>query len=81
MLDWKIPPCVSNWKNSKGYTIPLEMRLRADGRTLQQHTVSENHSKVSNALYIAEKISKKELSERISIQKNLARKEQISLEQ
>lgn len=34
MLDWKIPPCVSNWKNSKGYTIPLEMRLKADGRTL-----------------------------------------------
>ena len=27
MLDWKIPPCISNWKNSKGYTIPLEMRL------------------------------------------------------
>ena len=25
-LDWKIPPCISNWKNSKGYTIPLEMR-------------------------------------------------------
>ena len=34
--DWKIPPCISNWKNAKGYTIPLEMRLSADGRTLQQ---------------------------------------------
>lgn len=34
MLDWKIPPCVSNWKNQKGYTIPLEMRVKADGRTL-----------------------------------------------
>lgn len=34
MLDWKVPPCVSNWKNAKGYTIPLEMRLKADGRTL-----------------------------------------------
>lgn len=34
-LDWKIPPCISNWKNAKGYTIPLEMRLSADGRTLQ----------------------------------------------
>jgi hypothetical protein len=29
---WKIPPCVSNWKNSKGYTIPLDKRLAADGR-------------------------------------------------
>jgi hypothetical protein len=28
-LDWKIPPCISNWKNAKWYTIPLEMRLSA----------------------------------------------------
>ena len=33
--DWKIPPCVSNWKNAKGYTIPLDKRLAADGRGLQ----------------------------------------------
>lgn len=33
-LDWKIPPCVSNWKNAKGYTIPLDKRLAADGRGL-----------------------------------------------
>ena len=32
MADWKIPPCVSNWKNAKGYTIPLDKRLAADGR-------------------------------------------------
>ncbi|KAH3765894.1 Branchpoint-bridging protein [Pelomyxa schiedti] len=24
---WKIPPCISNWKNRKGYTIPLDKRL------------------------------------------------------
>ncbi|KAI3458586.1 hypothetical protein Pfo_015249 [Paulownia fortunei] len=28
--DWKIPPCISNWKNPKGYTIPLDKRLAAD---------------------------------------------------
>jgi SNW domain-containing protein 1 len=33
--DWKIPPCISNWKNAKGFTIPLEMRLSADGRNLR----------------------------------------------
>ncbi|KAF4367933.1 hypothetical protein F8388_002544 [Cannabis sativa] len=27
--DWKIPPCVSNWKNPKGYTIPLEKQHKA----------------------------------------------------
>lgn len=33
--DWQIPPCISNWKNNKGYTIPLDKRLAADGRGLQ----------------------------------------------
>lgn len=33
--EWRIPPCVSNWKNQKGYTIPLDKRLQADGRSLQ----------------------------------------------
>jgi len=32
---WKIPPCISNWKNVGGYTIPLDKRLAADGRGLQ----------------------------------------------
>jgi SNW domain-containing protein 1 len=32
---WMIPPCISNWKNNKGYTIPLDKRLAADGRGLQ----------------------------------------------
>jgi SNW domain-containing protein 1 len=30
-----IPPCISNWKNNKGFTIPLDKRLAADGRGLQ----------------------------------------------
>jgi hypothetical protein len=34
-MAWNIPPCVSNWKNAKGFTIPLEMRLSADGRNLK----------------------------------------------
>ena len=34
--DWKVPPCISNWKNPKGYTIPLDKRLAADGRGLQE---------------------------------------------
>ncbi|EPB68426.1 SKIP/SNW domain protein, partial [Ancylostoma ceylanicum] len=34
--DWKIPPCISNWKNPKGFTVSLDKRLAADGRGLQQ---------------------------------------------
>jgi hypothetical protein len=33
--NWVIPPCISNWKNAKGYTIPLDKRLAADGRGIQ----------------------------------------------
>lgn len=38
--DWQIPPCISNWKNNKGYTIPLDKRLAADGRGLQDVSLS-----------------------------------------
>jgi SNW domain-containing protein 1 len=34
--QWKIPPCVSSWKNAKGYIIPLDKRLANDGRGLQE---------------------------------------------
>ena len=33
--EWTIPPCISNWKNNKGFTVPLDERLGADGRGLQ----------------------------------------------
>lgn len=38
--DWQIPPCISNWKNNKGYTIALDKRLAADGRGLQDVSVA-----------------------------------------
>ena len=43
--DWKIPPCISNWKNSKGYTIPLDKRLAADGRGLQEVAINDQFAK------------------------------------
>ena len=48
--DWKIPPCISNWKNAKGYTIPLDKRLAADGRGLQQNHINENFSKLAEVI-------------------------------
>ncbi|MFS7941837.1 putative SKI-interacting protein, SKIP [Helianthus anomalus] len=51
---WKIPPCVSNWKNPKGYTIPLDKRLAADGRGLQQLQINNHFAQLSEALYVAE---------------------------
>jgi SNW domain-containing protein 1 len=45
--DWKIPPCVSNWKNPRGYTIPLDKRLAADGRGLQQPHINDSFAKIA----------------------------------
>lgn len=52
--DWKIPPCISNWKNPKGYTIPLDKRLAADGRGLQTTTINEGFGKLMESLVTAE---------------------------
>ena len=70
-LEFKVPPCISNWKNSKGYTIPIEMRLSADGRTLKTPTVNEKFSHFTNALHLSEKQAKKELQEKARIQRTL----------
>ena len=54
MQDWKIPPCISNWKNAKGYTIPLDKRLAADGRGLQEVQINDAFAKLAESLYVAE---------------------------
>jgi SNW domain-containing protein 1 len=71
MEDWKVPPCISNWKNSNGYTIPLHMRLSADGRTLQHNTINEHFADIVDSLYIAERQARSELEERAKIQKSV----------
>eukprot|EP00069_Balaena_mysticetus_P011333 bmy_21180T0 len=53
--EWKIPPCISNWKNAKGYAVPLDKRLAADGRGLQTVHINENFAKLAEALYIADR--------------------------
>jgi SNW domain-containing protein 1 len=56
--DWKIPPCISNWKNPKGYTIPLDKRLAADGRGLQSSTVNDGFGKLMESLLTAEQAAR-----------------------
>ena len=64
MADWKVPACISNWKNAKGYTIPLHMRLQADGRSLQDTSVNEKFATFADSMYAAEKQARKEVEER-----------------
>eukprot|EP01095_Lingulamoeba_sp_RSL-Kostka_P000810 TRINITY_DN1108_c2_g4_i1.p1 TRINITY_DN1108_c2_g4~~TRINITY_DN1108_c2_g4_i1.p1 ORF type:complete len:660 (+),score=269.29 TRINITY_DN1108_c2_g4_i1:53-2032(+) len=72
--DWVIPPCVSNWKNIKGYTIPLDKRLAADGRGLQQPQVNDKFAKLTEALYGAERKAAEEIREMQMIKEQLLRK-------
>ncbi|XP_012272030.1 puff-specific protein Bx42 [Orussus abietinus] len=73
--EWKIPPCISNWKNAKGYTIPLDKRLAADGRGLQQVHINENFAKLAEALYIADRKAREAVEMRAQLEKKLAQKE------
>uniref|UniRef100_A0A368UJA8 SKI-interacting protein SKIP SNW domain-containing protein n=1 Tax=Glycine max TaxID=3847 RepID=A0A368UJA8_SOYBN len=79
--DWKIPPCISNWKNPKGYTIPLDKRLAADGRGLQEVQINDNFAKLSEALYVAEQKAREAVAMRSKVQKEMMLKEKERKEQ
>ena len=69
---WNIPACISNWKNTRGYTIPLDKRLAADGRGLREVTVNSNFATFSESLYVAERQAREEVKMRAKVQKQLA---------
>ena len=79
--DWKIPPCISNWKNNKGYVIPLDKRLAADGRGLQDVQINDNFAKLSEALYIAEQNARLAVAKRAEVDKRLLVKEKEKKEE
>ncbi|KAI8981432.1 SKIP/SNW domain-containing protein [Pilobolus umbonatus] len=79
--EWVIPPCVSNWKNTKGYTIPLDKRLAADGRGLQELTINDNFAKFSEALYAADRHAREEVRQRNLMQQKLAQKQKEAEEE
>lgn len=70
---WNVPSCISNWKNMRGYTIPLDKRLAADGRHARETlTVNSNFATLSESLYVAERQARQEVRLRATIQKKLA---------
>lgn len=79
--NWKIPPAVSNWKNIKGYTIPLDKRLAADGRRLEEPQISDKFAKLSESLFSAERMARKELVERDSMRQRINKQQKEAKEQ
>lgn len=78
---WKVPPCISNWKNSKGFIIPLDKRLAADGRGLQEVTINNKFAMLSESLYIAERKAIQDLNVRNELRKKITLKEKEEREQ
>lgn len=67
-----VPACISNWKNARGYTIPLDKRLAADGRGLRDDsTIHSNFAVLSESLYVAERQAREEVRTRAAVQKRL----------
>lgn len=79
--DWMIPPSISNWKNAKGYTVPLEARLAADGRGLQDTSINDNFAKLSEALYMADRHAREEVRSRSQMQQRIAQREKEKKEE
>ena len=78
---WKIPPPVSNWKNPKGYTVPLDKRLAADGRGLQDVTINDKFAQFAEALFTADRHAREEVKQRAQMQQRLAEKEKAQKEE
>ncbi|KAI9880944.1 MAG: mRNA splicing protein [Pleopsidium flavum] len=78
---WKIPPPVSNWKNPKGYTVPLDKRLAADGRGLQDVTINDKFAQFAEALFTADRHAREEVKQRALMQQKVAEKEKAQKEE
>jgi SNW domain-containing protein 1 len=73
--SWKVPPCISNWKNARGYTIPLDKRLAADGRGLQETTINNKFASLTEALYVVERKAAEDIRIRNQVRKQTAMKD------
>ncbi|KAF1958269.1 hypothetical protein CC80DRAFT_490873 [Byssothecium circinans] len=78
---WRIPPPVSKWKNSKGYTVPLDKRLAADGRGLQDVTINDKFAQMNEALAAADRHAREDVKQRALMQQHLAEKEKLQKEE
>ncbi|KAI6661943.1 hypothetical protein LOD99_9711 [Oopsacas minuta] len=72
--DWKIPPSISNWTNPRGFTVPLDKRLAADGRGLQDPLINDNFAKLSQSLYAADRKARQAIEMRYQIEKKYEEK-------
>ncbi|KAI4905966.1 hypothetical protein J4E90_011041 [Alternaria incomplexa] len=79
---WKIPPLVSGWKNTAGYSIPLDKRLKSDGRGLQDHTIIlSNFHEFCEALEAIERYASEDAGQRAVIQQRINEHDRLQNEE
>ncbi|KAI3454254.1 hypothetical protein Pfo_010917, partial [Paulownia fortunei] len=74
LKNWKVPPCVSNWKNPKGYVIPLDKRRTGSADGLE-FGINQRKAKLAEALYVAEEAARESVALRNKIQRECEMKE------
>ncbi len=62
--NWTIPSAISNWKNPKGNTIPLEKRLVNDGQYLQETVINNRFATMAESLYLAEMNAREQIEKK-----------------
>ncbi|KDN53471.1 hypothetical protein K437DRAFT_230765 [Tilletiaria anomala UBC 951] len=81
LQEWAIPPSISNWKNNRGFTIPLDKRLATDGRGLHDVHINDGFAQFSEALNLADRHAREEVRQRAAMQQKLAAKEKAAKEE
>lgn len=72
--DWVVPPAISNWKNNRGYTVPLDKRLASDATGLRDTSINDKFASLAETMYMAERTAREEVEERAVIQRNVSLK-------
>ena len=77
--EWKIPPCVSNWRNRQGHIIPLHMRQVAN--IPEGTVVNDRFAKLSESLFVCERAARAALEERRCLERKVAHKNREAQEE
>lgn len=72
--DWIVPPAISNWKNNRGYTVPLDKRLASDATSLRDTSINDKFAALAETMYAAERTAREEVEQRAFIQRNVSLK-------
>lgn len=70
--DWIVPPAISNWKNNRGYTVPLDKRLASGAAALRDNSINDKFAALAETLYSAEREARQQVEARARIQRNVS---------